>query len=76
MPNNLNNTIFIKYSEHLQEPLSEAITLWQSDNQRIKRFKELIEELKTLIYDEVESMRFHSEDMNMDMGIELNDNNE
>ena len=59
-----------------KRPLQEILEIWPSENnQRIRRFHEKIEELKTIMYIEVETMRYNPNDMEMDFGIEIKDDN-
>lgn len=51
--------------------------VWPSENnERIRRFIGQIEEMKTMMYDEVETMRYNSTDLVMDFGIEIQENND
>ena len=50
---------------------------WPSENnERIRRFIGQIEEMKTMMYDEVETMRYNSTDLIMDFGIDIQENND
>ena len=61
----------------LKRPLQEIMDLWPSENNaRIRRFIDQIEEMKTLMYDEVETMRYNSTDLIMDFGIDIQENND
>ena len=61
----------------LKRPLQEIMDVWPSENnERIRRFIGQIEEMKTMMYDEVETMRYNSTDLDMDFGIEIRENND
>ena len=58
-----------------KNPLNELLELGPDENnQRINGFIEKIENLKKIIYDEVESMRDHPADLEMDFGIIIQEN--
>ena len=63
------------YLKPRKNPLNELLELGPDENnQRINGFIEKIENLKKIIYDEVESMRDHPADLEMDFGIIIQDN--
>ena len=61
----------------IQEHLEKILLTWPTvNNARIVNFKQKIDDLQDLFYDEIEDMRLNEYDASMDEGIDFHDQNE